>query len=930
MKGLELIKKLVNLGEVVEATDFGMFAACSRDTKFRGAHCGENTTQCWVDPIAGRWGCYSCGAGGDAVKWVLGAKFNNDYARVRDALKWLCEFYGVEYTDTAVDAQQFKTFDTLTQLSWKWHQDLVARPETHEWVQKEYGLTAETIEAFHIGYCPTALTEYDEAFLFSAGLIDEKRNTFLLHRITIPFFVNGQVVWLTGRKLPDGVGPKYQALKQTSHVHPVLYNYDNASNYRDKHEALVFCEGPFDAIRGWQEGLRTVATAGTQVYTRDIRTLTERLLRVADGHKLIIFDSEDTGRGYQGAKGLAQNLLQIACDPFIVELPLEGKAKTDLCDYLKTHSKGDVVALATKAVEEAHTLGNILIGECSYAAEKSKIFNVLGALWGLPDYAADKYLKSLAKATQVPDKELRKMLSGIRKANEKRDTTVGAEFLRTLYFTQDYQYNRDMDLWTGYKTVYVPLVDSIEQGEDVVAEHTEAPVIIQVNMARTGYTVADVKYIKDPLNFEARKELPPKVLSKANHNLWSVDPDSPYSYVNFIETPNMQVGTRQLYDKIYRYFDRFLWLPEDRDKHIMALYCMWSYIYMGFHSTPYLHLNGQKGTGKSTAGEILTQLAFNVCATASTSAAVVYRLAHGGRPTFLIDEAEKLRNPAAGSTEADILTICNAGYSNGPAAMVYRTKLEGNQYEPEGFLAYGPKIYAGIKMIADTLSDRSLLLQFTMPPKDASVENWDAQGQYELGTMQHIRDELFVWSLTKFREIRETFDTLAFDDEIMYTRFRQIWAPLLAIAKVLGPDIYEPVYALAHKKHEMKTAASIENDGVLRAMLTLHKLYEENPQSAGIFKRKSGDLFIDPTKATPAIKNQFIQDQVWENIITGFNAGLLVHYLRAINAVSPIARRSSARVDGKAVNGYVLDMTQVTEFIKGKLGEDYDSPDSDT
>ena len=631
MQGLEHIRKLANLGDIVVACETGDFPHASTTSKFRGAHCGNNTTQCVVDPVVGRWHCFTCGESGDTIKWVLNTKFNNDYARVREAIEWICTYCGLEFNDTLLDSPQYKTYDVLTKLAWKWHRALVDHPTAYQWVQDTYALSPQTIEQLAIGWCEGIADEdLDESFLIGAGLIKENRYPLLSQRVTIPYFVNGQVVWLAGRQI-EGVGPKYQTLKETALVSPVIYNFDAAYTHPDPNEPLLICEGLMDAAKAYQEGYRVVATAGTQVYNTNIKEQFTKLNTRCRDYKYIVYDAERSGRGLQGARGLAQNLLNLGIDPFIVNLTRpDDVVKVDVCDFLKTHPKEELTKLCTKAYDEHETLPNMLIRDCGYNADGARVSGALTSVVGLPDYQVDKYLRKLSDNTAIPIKELSKMLKTERKKSEKVETNIAEDFERVPYYAQDYHYDSESDIWRHYKCVYVPVKRTVEDGEMVRTEIVEPPVIMQMELSKTGYTITRHDYEYDVDNFPYKRNLPPKEgLSKADWNRWSLDRHNPYSLPNFLETPNMVSDTGALFTKCLDYFRRFLWYPDNREHLIPALFCMWTYIYMGFSATPYLHIHGSKGTGKSTAAELITELAFNVIATSSLSPAVLFRMTHG-------------------------------------------------------------------------------------------------------------------------------------------------------------------------------------------------------------------------------------------------------------------------------------------------------------
>ncbi|MBA7671223.1 DNA primase [subsurface metagenome] len=126
------------------------------------------------------------------------------------------------------------------------------------------GLKKETIShyrLFSIKDYPATNKFMQEKFnlgqLKQAGLVSEKGNLiFYEHKIVIPFYNNGRIIYLQGRRADDQQ-PRYLQIKR-----PVpLFNADILKEIAPGSKIYI-CEGVFDAMLLAQEGYKAVAILG--------------------------------------------------------------------------------------------------------------------------------------------------------------------------------------------------------------------------------------------------------------------------------------------------------------------------------------------------------------------------------------------------------------------------------------------------------------------------------------------------------------------------------------------------------------------------------------------------------------------------------------------------------------------------------------------
>lgn len=934
---IQQIKRRAEIVEVIQASGVGEFPFTTKEGKFRGQH-GTHTARpgsCIINGKTNDWYCFSCGRGGDVVSWVLSTKFNDDKSRYREAVEWLAHLYSIPVTDNPLNIPRQQARQLLTELSWQWHEALL-EDETHlNWVKTQWGLTDNTIEDLRIGFCSgIADAGYEVTQLRAAGLIDKNNAQPLAGRITFPFLKDGLVVWMAGRiPYQHDTVPKYTCLATTDYVSPTLYNFDNA--YRTSvDKPIVFTEGLADAARAYQEGIRVVAPGGASMFTSAMHSDAELLLRNCSDYKYIVFDNEKSRTGNAGARRMAQALIGLGYDPYIVELPFpqEDTVKVDLADFLNTTGFDTLFKLMESAVQETkerypRNLPYILIEECPHGAEPERVKTVLNCISSFSEAGAAKYIKELATKTKIPEGDLKKLIKEIQKKQVKVTRKVDYNYQAPPFLAQDFVYHKDMDTWRAHTCVFVPFMETRTVGAVEESYPVVRPVHIVVDMPSEGaYHVVRHEPLIDPPK-SVQEKIPAKVVALEQFNRWSVDPKYPYSYTNFIENKTTAVDVGELYQRIYNLFDRYIWLPDPRDKYVLALYPFLTHIYMGLESVPYLHLNGPKSSGKSNLMQILGICCFNAAPSSTISPAVLYRIAEATRPTFIIDEAEKLKNPTAGTMAADLMDICLGSYANNEQARALRCGRD--EFQPESFNTYSPKIFGCINELRDTLASRAIQVSCIQPKPEHLRElgDWDSDRVYLSEEFQEIRDRLRVWALTQFRSVRSHFNNVSRDRaDFLLTRDRQIWRPVIALADMItenwGVKVNQIILELARDKivtSKVKAATSEFGNTIL---IALHHVCKHGAETAGMLE-KDGQTYLILSQAVKRIIEYLTQEANWIEGGNRLNANFLSGQLRQCQAVKADCKARQLRHDGALKRAVDFSFETLEDYLltKGLIEE---------
>ena len=250
-----------------------------------------------VSPQKQIFHCFGCGAGGDAIKFVM----EYEHLSYPEAIEKLASTYGftLQYTTT----QKKQNLDLLQKIN-DYYQSLLPHNQTAIRYLQERGVYESSIEKFGIGYAPSSkqTIEWIKAHYFSmqdavklgiVGQDGEKVYARFIERITFPIHSpSGMVVGFGGRTI-TGHQAKYVNSPETPLFNKsrLLYAYNLARNAIYKKKEMIVTEGYLDVVMLHQAGFdNTVATLGTAL-TKDHLPL----LRKGEPRIVMAYDGDAAG-----------------------------------------------------------------------------------------------------------------------------------------------------------------------------------------------------------------------------------------------------------------------------------------------------------------------------------------------------------------------------------------------------------------------------------------------------------------------------------------------------------------------------------------------------------------------------------------------------------------------------------------------------------
>ena len=302
-----------------------------------------------VSPANQIYKCFSCGAGGDALKFMM----QYHKMTVPEALRTLADRAGItlekrRHDSGAEGSSPRQRIAGANARAMDFYRALLRHPE-HGRIARQYiqqrGISEKMIEQFAIGYAPdrwdglaTMIREkhwpaddFEQAGLIAPRQRGEGHYDRLRHRLIFPILDSlGRPIAFGGRVLPDGTLDDASDAKYLNSPETVLFN--KSATLYGIHAAkkpiidartAVIVEGYTDVIAAHQAGAtNVVATLGTSLTAQHVGELRKYADKV-----VLTFDGDEAG--HKAADRAVELFLTSDVDVAITILP-EGLDPADL------------------------------------------------------------------------------------------------------------------------------------------------------------------------------------------------------------------------------------------------------------------------------------------------------------------------------------------------------------------------------------------------------------------------------------------------------------------------------------------------------------------------------------------------------------------------------------------------------------------------
>lgn len=187
-----------------------------------------------------------------------------------------------------------------------------------------------------------------------------------------------------------------------------------------------------------------------------------------------------------------------------------------------------------------------------------------------------------------------------------------------------------------------------------------------------------------------------------------------------IEPWHEPVDGAALLDSVADVFSRYAVLPHHAPE-ALALWVAHAWALDCFQCSPFATLvSPTKRCGKTRVLAILKWLSPRSELAGSISSAAVFRYIQQERPTLLMDEADRTI-----AENQELQGILNASHKRVGA---YVIRCQGDDNHAHRFSTWAPKAIATISKLADTLRDRSIIIETRRKMPNESIEPWNEDG----------------------------------------------------------------------------------------------------------------------------------------------------------------------------------------------------------
>ncbi|MDR2635449.1 MAG: DNA primase, partial [Campylobacteraceae bacterium] len=277
----------------------------------------DTTPSLHVSPSKQIYHCFACGAGGDAIKFIMEYE-KLTYPEAIEKAASICNFTLVYTKDNRAQRPDKKI---LEELNLFFTQNLDKTPSASTYLTQR-GIGQSSIQKFEIGYAPSSyvtLNFLKQRFFTSkeaieAGVIGINENgseyARFIERITFPIYSpNGKIAGFGGRTITNHPS-KYINSPQSKVFNKsrLLYGYHLAREFIMRSKKIIICEGYLDVIMLHQAGFNeAVATLGTALTNEHLPLITK-----LDPKVILSYDGDHAGMeaAFKAAKLLSSHSIE--------------------------------------------------------------------------------------------------------------------------------------------------------------------------------------------------------------------------------------------------------------------------------------------------------------------------------------------------------------------------------------------------------------------------------------------------------------------------------------------------------------------------------------------------------------------------------------------------------------------------------------------
>ncbi len=280
-------------------------------------------------------------------------------------------------------------------------------------------------------------------------------------------------------------------------------------------------------------------------------------------------------------------------------------------------------------------------------------------------------------------------------------------------------------------------------------------------------------------------------------------------------------GSAILLREVEEFFRRFVVLPEVCYLPL-ATWALATHVYEIFQSFGYVALQSPvRGCGKTVVLEVLECFCARPWRVNSITPAVIFRKIAQSRPTLLLDEIEILNGKQKSENTQAIIAILNAGYRAGAVV----SRCGGRDHEVFDYQVYGPKVFACIGGMPDTISDRCIMVRMQRALRSQQLK--PLHRRRIAAEVEALRQRIELAMSDLASRIESAYEALPPLEFLPY-RQAEIWEPLFATLSALDSSRMAELRRCAIVLTETKTADDEDDQTILKLLADIRAVWPES------------------------------------------------------------------------------------------------------
>ena len=420
----------------------------------------EKTPSFSVNPNLGFFKCFGCGAGGDALTFIMKTQ-NKDFIEV---IRELAEKFGLEMPKNFKRSESKGLKEAMIKACSKAAEFYNLRllkdknPETSKVLDylSGRGITKDIIEKYNLGLAPKTYEtfykkfrdEFSDEVLEKAGLIIKTREGDYIdrfrNRVIIPIQNEfGEVVAFGARAIEKDQQPKYLNSSDSLiyNKSKLLFGLYTAKDAIKQEDSVILMEGYFDVISAQAHGIENaVASCGTSLTTDHIKLLS----RYTPSRRIYLsFDTDAAGQkatnrnaeliketfsGLGNIKQFDESYISTTNDKYSCEIrviaPPEGKDPDEFIRSVGAESYREYMAHAPLLLD--FQLNNIMKEKPKTPIEKTKtVKEIIPLLKEIKnEIIQSEYIRMIANTLNIDENALMREVKKAQSFDREKDANI--------------------------------------------------------------------------------------------------------------------------------------------------------------------------------------------------------------------------------------------------------------------------------------------------------------------------------------------------------------------------------------------------------------------------------------------------------------------------------------------------------------------------